>query len=57
MRLMHTVLDLGMSARKDLMGLFLQNPISNRTVIDAIEHKEIYEQLERPNMDVQESKS
>ena len=32
---------------------FLQKPISNRNLIDAIEHKEIYEQLERLNIDVQ----
>ena len=31
---------------------FLQKPISNRKLIDAIEHKEIYEQLERLNIDV-----
>ena len=32
---------------------FLQKPISNTKLIDAIEHKEIYEQLERLNIDVQ----
>ena len=30
---------------------FLQKPISNTKLIDAIEHKEIYEQLERLNID------
>lgn len=32
---------------------FLQKPISNTKLIDAIEHKEIYEQLERLNIDTQ----
>jgi CheY-like chemotaxis protein len=30
---------------------FLQKPISNRKLIDAVEHKEIYGQLERLNID------
>jgi CheY-like chemotaxis protein len=32
---------------------FLLKPISNRKLIDAIEHKEIYGQLERLNIDTQ----
>jgi two-component SAPR family response regulator len=32
---------------------FLQKPISNTKLINAIEHKEIYKQLERLNIDTQ----
>ena len=32
---------------------FLQKPMSNKKLIDAIEHKEIYEKLERLNINTE----